>query len=96
MPRPFGAQSILYGDKVINIVNQKRRDVWPALDGDAYIANGDLGIVKRGQARFIKIEKMTGIRREAKPRGRPRLAPDTAPASQEQGGRARTAKVENK
>ncbi len=45
VPRPLGAQSILYGDKVINIVNRKRRDVWPALDGDAYIANGDLGIV---------------------------------------------------
>ena len=45
IPRPFGPQSILYGDKVINIVNQKRRDVWPAVDGEAYIANGDLGIV---------------------------------------------------
>lgn len=45
IPKPFGAQSILYGDKVINIVNQKRWDVWPAVDGDAYIANGDLGIV---------------------------------------------------
>lgn len=45
VPRPFGAQSILYGDKVINIVNQKRKDVWPAVVGDAYIANGDLGIV---------------------------------------------------
>jgi len=32
-----------------------------------------------GNARFHdKIEKMTGIRREAKPRGRPRLAPTTA------------------
>lgn len=39
-----------------------------------------------GNERFYaKIEKMTGIRREAKPRGRPRLAPDSAPASQEQG-----------
>jgi hypothetical protein len=45
IPRPFGPQLILYGDKVINIVNQKRRDVWPAVDGEAYIANGDLGIV---------------------------------------------------
>lgn len=43
--KPFGAQGILYGDKVINIVNQKRRDVYPKLDGEAYIANGDLGIV---------------------------------------------------
>ncbi len=42
---PFGAQSILYGDEAINIVNQKRRGVWPALDGDAYIANGGLGMV---------------------------------------------------
>jgi len=32
-----------------------------------------------GNARFYaKIEKMTGIRREAKPRGRPRRAPDAA------------------
>ena len=39
-----------------------------------------------GNARFYaRIEKMTGIRREAKPRGRPRLArlaADRAPASQ--------------
>lgn len=45
IPKPFGAQAILYGDKVINIVNQKRRDVWPKVDGEAYLANGDLGIV---------------------------------------------------
>ena len=45
IPKPFGSQQILYGDKVINVVNQKRRDVWPATDGDAYLANGDLGIV---------------------------------------------------
>lgn len=45
IPKPFGAQAILYGDKVINIVNQKRRDVWPEVDGEAYLANGDLGIV---------------------------------------------------
>lgn len=44
-PRPFGPQSILYGDKVINVINQKRRDVFPKPDGDPYIANGDLGVV---------------------------------------------------
>jgi len=43
--RPFGPQGILYGDKVINTVNQRRYDVWPKLDGEAYVANGDLGIV---------------------------------------------------
>jgi hypothetical protein len=45
VPAPFGPQSLLYGDKVINIVNQRRRDVWPKPDGEAYIANGDLGVV---------------------------------------------------
>jgi hypothetical protein len=45
VPKPIGPGPILYGDKVINIVNQKRLDVWPAPDGEAYIANGDLGIV---------------------------------------------------
>ena len=59
VPRPIGAQSILYGDKVINIVNQKRRDVRPALDGDAYIANGDLGIVV-GQYKG-KTSKLKGL-----------------------------------
>lgn len=57
IPKPFGAQSILYGDKVINVVNQKRRDVWPAVEGEAYIANGDLGVVVgqyKGQSSKIK------------------------------------------
>ena len=39
-----------------------------------------------GNARFYaRIEKMTGVRREAKRRGRPRLAPDSALAPQERG-----------
>jgi hypothetical protein len=45
VPSPFGAQTILYGDKVINTINQRRRDVYPNPEGEAYIANGDLGIV---------------------------------------------------
>ena len=45
VPRPVGMQRILYGDKVINVVNQHRRDVWPMPDGEAYLANGDIGIV---------------------------------------------------
>jgi hypothetical protein len=43
--RPFGPQGILYGDKVINTINQRRFDVWPKIEGEAYIANGDLGVV---------------------------------------------------
>ena len=45
VPRPVGMQGILYGDKVINVVNQHRRDVWPRPDGETYLANGDIGIV---------------------------------------------------
>ena len=59
IPKPFGSQQILYGDKVINVVNQKRRDVWPATDGEAYLANGDLGIVV-GQYKGAK-SKLRGL-----------------------------------
>ena len=45
VPRPFGPQMLLYGDKVINIINQRRRDVFPNPAGQAYLANGDIGIV---------------------------------------------------
>ena len=34
VPRPFGAQSILYGDKVINIVNSSQNRVGPAQSFD--------------------------------------------------------------
>ena len=45
VPRPVGPQTLLYGDKVINIVNQRRRDVWPKPTGETFLANGDIGIV---------------------------------------------------
>jgi hypothetical protein len=57
VPRPVGPQALLYGDKVINVINQRRRDVWPAPDGEAYIANGDIGIVV-GQ---YKTQKFKGL-----------------------------------
>lgn len=44
VPRPIGRQTLLYGDKVINVINQRRR-VWPKPDGEAYVANGDIGII---------------------------------------------------
>lgn len=40
---PLGAQAILYGDKVINLSNGRRRDVYPDLDR-AYLANGEIGL----------------------------------------------------
>ena len=45
VPRPVGRQTLLYGDKVINVINQRRRDVWPKPDGETYLANGDIGVV---------------------------------------------------
>lgn len=44
VPTPFGSQGILYGDKVINIRNQRRKDVYPQ-EGESYVANGDIGVV---------------------------------------------------
>ena len=45
VPTPFGSQGILYGDKVINVRNQHRKDVFPPPADDSYIANGDIGVV---------------------------------------------------
>ena len=57
VPRPVGPQTLLYGDKVINVINQRRRDVWPKPAGEAYLANGDIGIVV-GQ---YKTRKLRGL-----------------------------------
>ena len=50
-PKPMGAEEIVYGDKVINLVNTKpgagryrHRRMYPEKD-DAYIANGEIGMV---------------------------------------------------
>ena len=49
-PKPMGAEEIVYGDKVINVVNTnpalpwyRHRKVYPEKD-DAYIANGEIGM----------------------------------------------------
>ncbi|PVX38191.1 AAA family ATPase [Janthinobacterium sp. 78] len=44
IPSPAGSEGIIYGDKVINVVNSSRREIYPSKD-DAYVANGDIGIV---------------------------------------------------
>ncbi len=49
-PKPMGGEEIVYGDKVINLINTnpasrrfRHRKVYPPKD-DAYIANGELGM----------------------------------------------------
>ena len=41
--KPMGPQGILYGDKVINVTNGKRNDVYPS-SGEGYVANGEIGV----------------------------------------------------
>lgn len=44
IPSPVGPEGIIYGDKVINVINKSGRETYPE-KGDAYVANGDIGIV---------------------------------------------------
>ena len=43
IPKALGPESIIYGDKVINVKNDKR-DAWPNDDARNYVANGEIGI----------------------------------------------------
>lgn len=45
VPRPFGPEEILYGDKVINTVNKRRKHVFPDDGALQYVANGEIGMV---------------------------------------------------
>ncbi|WP_217363045.1 ATP-dependent RecD-like DNA helicase [Roseicella sp. DB1501] len=54
IPKPAGPQGLLWGDKVINVRNNGRRRTYPA-QKNAYVANGDIGIVVGG----FKRGKMT-------------------------------------
>lgn len=50
IPAPMGADTIVYGDKVINLRNHRRRWVFPKEPRDGtqplkYVANGEIGIV---------------------------------------------------
>jgi len=45
IPKPMGEEKIVYGDKVINVRNHYRKDIWPKDNAEMYIANGEIGIV---------------------------------------------------
>ncbi len=47
IPGPIGLEEIVYGDKIINLYNSKRRpkDVWPQENSLNYVANGEIGMV---------------------------------------------------
>lgn len=46
IPKPFGAERIVYGDKVLNLHNHRRdgRNVYPQKGALGYLANGEIGI----------------------------------------------------
>jgi len=56
IPRPVGPEQIVYGDKVINIRNHKREDVWPPENALQYVANGEIGVVV-GQFKTKKMKR---------------------------------------
>jgi hypothetical protein len=45
IPKPLGGEQILWGDKVISVVNESWRSVFPREGALQYIANGDIGVV---------------------------------------------------
>ena len=47
IPKPQGAERIIYGDKVINVVNHRRdgKKVYPQDGAIGYLANGEIGVV---------------------------------------------------
>ncbi|MEQ1546879.1 ATP-dependent RecD-like DNA helicase [Methyloglobulus sp.] len=44
IPKPLGLEQIVYGDKVINLGNHSRDDMYPN-NGLGYLANGEIGVV---------------------------------------------------
>lgn len=53
--QPMGPEGIVYGDKVINVRNIRRRQVYPREEAINYVANGEIGIVE-GQVKTEKIK----------------------------------------
>lgn len=63
IPKPFGAERIVYGDKVINLSNHRRdgRRVYPQEGALGYLANGEIGLAvgqwkTNGFPKILKIE----------------------------------------
>jgi ATP-dependent exoDNAse (exonuclease V) alpha subunit len=63
IPKPFGAERVVYGDKVINLSNHRRdgRRVYPQEGALGYLANGEIGIAvglwqTRKNPKILKVE----------------------------------------
>ncbi len=62
IPKPLGAERIVYGDKVINLRNHRRGDnqVYPQKGALGYLANGEIGIIV-GQWKTKRMRKAPDI-----------------------------------
>ena len=63
IPKPFGAERVVYGDKLINLSNHRRdgHRVYPTAGALGYLANGEIGIAvgqwkSRGNPKILKVE----------------------------------------
>lgn len=69
IPRPIGAEGIVYGDKVINVINSKRK-AYPDNAGSInYVANGEIGVafsnwVKKDDSAKVRSMKLGGLKVE--------------------------------
>ena len=57
IPSPMGLESVVYGDKVINVSNHFHRNVYPTQDSLKYVANGEIGMVV-GQFKYPTFKGM--------------------------------------
>ena len=62
IPRPFGAERVVYGDKVINLSNHRRdgKRVYPQDGALGYLANGEIGVAV-GQWKTKKMKRAPSI-----------------------------------
>lgn len=61
IPKALGPENIVYGDKVINVINTSDKKAWPQSGGRNYIANGEVGIAcscyfTKGDHKYLKVE----------------------------------------
>lgn len=61
IPKPMGAERVIYGDKVINLNNHTRggRKVYPQEGAIGYLANGEIGLAVgqwKRNAKILKVE----------------------------------------
>ena len=61
IPKPMGAERIVYGDKVINLGNHRRdgKRVYPAEGALGYLANGEIGVAVglwKAGSKILKVE----------------------------------------